>query len=86
MPHSTLPSNTVNVNGNQIEIVPLETIDYGRLVSRDGGELEKLLAASQMPGFFYLDLRSEPQGFVSDLEAVYGLSQKHFDEPVEGGG
>lgn len=62
----------------------LWTIDLGRLVTKEPDEVEKLLHASQMPGFFYLDLQNEPaKQLLADLPEFYAVSEKYFDEPHE---
>lgn len=83
MPHSTV-ARTFTIDGHQVDVASLETIDFGRLATKDPAEVEKLLNASQMPGFFYLDLQSEPaKQVVADLPDVYALTEKYFDQPLE---
>ena len=83
MPHSTVAHN-VTIDGRQVDVASLETIDFGRLATKEPAEVEKLLNASKMPGFFYLDLQSEPgKQLVTDLPDVYALAEKYFDQPHE---
>ena len=83
MPHSTVARTTI-IDGHQVDVASLETIDFGRLETREPAEVEKLLNASQMPGFFYLDLQSEhTRQIIADLPDVYALAEKYFDQPTE---
>jgi hypothetical protein len=81
MPHSTV-ARTTTIDGHQVDVASLETIDLGRLAAKEPAEVEKLLNASQMPGFFYLDLRNEPtKEILAGLRDVYAAAEKHFNEP-----
>lgn len=83
MPHSTVARTTI-IDGHQVDVASLETIDFGRLETKEPDEVEKLLNASQMPGFFYLDLQSEhTKQIIADLPDVYALAEKYFDQPPE---
>jgi hypothetical protein len=81
MPHSTV-ARTTTIDGHQVDVASLETIDLGRLATKEPAEVEKLLNASQMPGFFYLDLRNEPtKEILAGLRDVYAAAEKYFNEP-----
>ena len=81
MPHSTIEHNTT-IDSQQFDVASLETIDFARLATKEPAEVEKLLRASQMPGFFYLDLQNEPaKDILADLRDVYAVTEKYFDEP-----
>ena len=83
MPHSTA-ARTATIDGHEIEIASLETIDYGRLAAREPDEIEKLLKACQMPGFFYLDFQSGPaKELIADIPNIYAASKQYFDQPQE---
>lgn len=83
MPHSTV-ARTTTIDGHQVDVTSLETIDFGRLATKEPAEVEKLLNASQKPGFFYLDLQSEhTKQIITDLPNVYALAEKYFDQPPE---
>jgi hypothetical protein len=84
MSQTTTIPQTAMVKGQQIDVVPLETVDYARLASREPTEVEKLFRASQMPGFFYLNLESDPTGHtLADLKGIYTLAERYFDQPHE---
>lgn len=85
MPHRTAPHTTTTIDGHQVDVASLETIDFGRLATKEPAEVEKLLNASQMPGFFYLDLQSEKdtKQIIEDLPEIYQLAEKYFDQPLE---
>ena len=81
MPHSTVEHDTT-IDGQRVNVASLETIDFGRLANKEPVEIEKLLHASEMPGFFHLDLQNEPaKGILADLRDVYAVAEKYFDEP-----
>lgn len=83
MPHSTTV-HKATINGQAFDVAPLETIRYSGLLKKDPVEIEKLLNASRMPGFFHLDLKSEPRyEILADLQDVYAVTEKYFDEPPE---
>lgn len=83
MPHSTV-ARTTTIDSHQVDVASLETIDFGRLATKEPAEVEKLFNASQMPGFFYLDLQSEhTKQIIADLPDVYALAEKYFDQPLE---
>lgn len=68
-------------DGSQVAVIALDTIDYGRLANREPGEVEKLLQACQMPGFFLLDFQNEATGEVlAGLRDVYAVSEKYFQD------
>lgn len=84
MSHSTVAHNTT-IDGCQVDVAPLETINFGRLANKDPAEVEKLLNASRMPGFFHLDLQNEPTNeILPALRDVYAVAENYFDEPSEG--
>ena len=89
MPHSTTegPANgtspvvTKTIDGVEIPIYPLQTIDYGLLLKGDATEKDRLSNASRYPGFFHLDFQSESSKEIhNDLYAVYDLEKKYFAE------
>lgn len=83
MPHRTA-ARTTTIDGHQVDVASLETIDFGSLATKEPAEVEKLLNASQMPGFFYLDLQSEhTKQIITDLPDIYVLAEKYFDQPLE---
>jgi isopenicillin N synthase-like dioxygenase len=83
MPHSTVAYNAT-IDGQRVDVASLETINFERLATKEPGEVEKLLHASQMPGFFYLDLQNEPtKEILADLRDVNAVAEEYFDEPSE---
>ena len=76
--------DTATVDGREISVAPLKTIDYARLAAKEPAELEKLLEASRSPGFFYLDLRDDSTGPVlDDLQDAFATTQQYFNLPRE---
>lgn len=83
MPHSTA-ARTATVAGHQLDVASLETIDYGRLAAKEPAEVEKLLKACQMPGFFYLDFQGGPaKELIVDVPGIHAASKQYFDQPQE---
>ena len=83
MPHSTA-ARTATIDGHEIDVASLETINYGRLAAKEPAEVEKLLKACQMPGFFYLDFQSGPaKELIADVPGIYAASKQYFDQPQE---
>lgn len=83
MPHSTTV-HKATINGQEFDVALLETIHYSSLSKKEPVEIEKLLNASRMPGFFHLDLKSEPTNeILAGLQDVYVVTEKYFDEPPE---
>jgi isopenicillin N synthase-like dioxygenase len=81
-----MPSHTtfeaVQVGGRKVDVAPLESINYARLVAKDPAEVEKLLEVCKTPGIFYLDLRDDStQQWLVDLQDVYAISKQYFDQP-----
>lgn len=82
MPHNT--SSTAIVNGAEIDIAPLEVVDFARLASKEPAEVEKLLKAAQSPGFFYLDLNGESnRKYLANVQTMYAMADKYFEQPHE---
>ncbi|CAD6451372.1 b99b15e1-841e-4402-92d6-7b9691663bd4 [Sclerotinia trifoliorum] len=82
MPHNTLQK--VTVDGREVDVAPLESINYARLISKDPLEIEKLIQVCQKPGIFWLDLRDEPtKEWLAELKELYAVSETYFDQPKE---
>ena len=80
MPHSTATSTRI-VEGHEIRVASLDTISYENLIASDSTEIERLIKASQSPGFFFLDLQSEAaKNVLPELREVYAVSSTYFDE------
>lgn len=78
MPHSTI-EHQAEVNGSKVPVIELEVINYARILNKDPKEIEKLLSAASMPGFFHLDLHDEPTGkFLPCLQETYTISAEYF--------
>ena len=83
MPHSTA-ARTAIIDGHEIDVASLETINYGRLAAKEPAEVEKLLHACQMPGFFYLNFQHGPaKGLIADVPEIYAAAKQYFDQPQE---
>lgn len=83
MPHS-IAARAATIDGHEIEIASLETVNYGRLAAREPDEVEKLLKACQMPGFFYLDFQTGPaKELIAEISDIYSVSKQYFDQSQE---
>lgn len=83
MPHSTV-ARTASIDGHEVDVASLETINFGRLTAKEPAEVEKLLNACQMPGFFYLDFQNGPaKELIADVPEIYAVSKQYFDQPQE---
>lgn len=79
----TMVSHGTENGVDSVEVASLETIDYARLVKKDRNEVQRLLKAAQLPGFFYLDLQNEDEReTLTNLGDVYKISEEYF-EPDE---
>jgi len=82
--HSTNGTATATAPSdmNGVDVATLETVDLARLTKKEPAEIRKLLDASCLPGFFYLDLRNDELGvrMLADLAEVYNVSEKYFDQ------
>ena len=80
---SELPK-TVQWNGSEVPVYPMQTIDFSRLLSQEPEELEKLLKCCQDEGFFYIDLQGiDGRRFLDDQQETLKLMNKFFDSPLE---
>lgn len=74
----------MTVNGTDIDVVPLEIVNFDRLVHKEVDEVKKLLNACQTTGFFQLDLQNGSMNSVlTALDDVYGVAEKFFSQPHE---
>ena len=81
MPHSTLETlQTKTINGRPVPLAPLDTIDYGLILSDDSTEKLRLQKACQYPGFFYLDFRNCDEGkeILGELKEAYDIEEEYF--------
>jgi len=60
----------------------LTTISFDRLRGGDDTESQKLLAACQGQGFFYLDLSSDPE-LCALWEGMLARMKNYFDQPLD---
>ena len=82
MPHRTKPLTTT-INGKEIDVADLETVDLSLLATQEPTEVAKLFKAAQSSGFFYLNLQNDAEGkqLLADLPHIYAVSEKYFDQP-----
>jgi hypothetical protein len=75
---------TVEWQGKQVPVWPAPVIDYGRLLSQDPEEVDKVLKACMEEGYFNLDLQGiEGRRMLADQEEIQKLMKKFFAMPIE---
>ncbi|SPO06750.1 related to gibberellin 20-oxidase [Cephalotrichum gorgonifer] len=77
-------TKTVSCNGAEIPVYHVETVDFGRLLSQEPAELEKLLHICQTEGYFYLDLQGiDGRRMLADEQDTLELMHRFFEQPLE---
>jgi|SRR5882724_1044916 len=73
------------LNGADILVAPLDTIDLGLLLAKDPAEMNRLLQSCITHGFFYLDLQTCDVGrrILSNEQDVLRVMKQYFDQPLE---
>ena len=68
-----------------IDIAPLETVDFSRLLSKGSAEIAKLLHCCVTHGFFYLDLQGTESArqLLSYKEDVFRFMETYFNQPLD---
>jgi len=75
---------TVEWQGKQVPVWPVQTIDYGQLLSQDPAEVEKVLNVCLEEGYFYLDLQSiDGKRMLADQNETQKLMHRFFEAPIE---
>lgn len=75
---------TVDWYGTPVPVYPMDTIDFGKILSAEEEEVDKLLRCCQREGFFYLDLNGlDGRRFLDDQKETLDLMYRFFDAPLE---
>lgn len=75
---------TVEWNGTQVPVYHMETIDFGRLLSQEPAEIERLVRCCQTEGYFYLDLQGiDGRRILQDEQDTLGVMHRFFAQPLE---
>ena len=78
------PPQTVDWMGKKVPVWGMQTIDYGRLLSHDPSEIDKLVSACTDEGHFYLDLQGiDGRRMLADQQETLRLMERFFAEPIE---
>ena len=83
---TTLSStSTAILNGEEVEIAPLVTIDFHKLIEGDPTEADRLLESCENDGFFYLNLQGpHPSSkILNDQNALLEVMRNYFVQPEE---
>ena len=77
-------TQTVEWNGAKVPVYHMETIDFGRLLSQEPAEIEKLVRCCQTEGYFYLDLQGiDGRRVLEDEQETLGVMHRFFEQPLE---
>lgn len=77
-------TQTVEWNGTKVPVYDMETVDFGRLLSQEPAELEKLVKCCQTEGYFYLDLQGiDGRRILQDEQETLGVMHRFFEQPLE---
>ena len=80
----SLQTATPTSKVGELDVALLPTIDFARLLSQEQSEINRLLAASQKEGFFYLDLSGpKSRQVLEDLKDVLVVMENYFNQPRE---
>ncbi|KAH8203874.1 hypothetical protein TruAng_001938 [Truncatella angustata] len=80
---NTVP-RTVQWNGKNVPVYPMETISFERLLSQEPAELEKAVRCCETEGFFYLNLSGiDGRRYLEDQEKTLNLMHHFFGSPLE---
>jgi isopenicillin N synthase-like dioxygenase len=75
---------TVQWNGKQVPVYPMQTVDFSRLLSQEPAEIEKLVDCCQTEGFFYIDLQGiDGRRMLDDQQETLRLMKRFFESPLE---
>ncbi len=81
---STDLPQTVQWQGKKVPVYPMETIDFGRLLSQEPAEVEKLLSCCKAEGFFYLNLKGiDGRRMLDDQQSTLELMRRFFGSALE---
>ncbi|KAI1171462.1 Clavaminate synthase-like protein [Nemania sp. FL0916] len=75
---------TVEWNGKQVPVYPMQTFDFSKLLSHEPEEVERLVRCCQDEGFFYIDLKGiDGRRFLDDQQETLKLMHRFFESPLE---
>lgn len=74
----------VTWNGEQVPVYDMDTIDFGKVISSEPAELQRLVKCCQEKGYFYLDLKGiDGKRVLEDQKSTLDVMYRFFDQPVE---
>lgn len=78
------PPQTVDWMGKKVPVWPMQTINYGLLLSQDPSEVDRVVNACLEEGYFYLDLQGiDGRRMLSDQQETLKVMKRFFDAPIE---
>ncbi|CAJ2509121.1 Uu.00g141470.m01.CDS01 [Anthostomella pinea] len=75
---------TMQHEGKEVPVLDLKTIDFGKLLSNEPAEIQKLLRSCEEEGFFYVDLRGiDGRRTIDDEQRLLELMRCFFGSSLE---
>ncbi|KAK7957718.1 hypothetical protein PG988_012566 [Apiospora saccharicola] len=75
---------TVQWNGKQVPVYPMETVDFSKILCQEPEEVEKAVRICETQGYFYIDLSGiDGRRLLEDQEKTLGLMHRFFEAPIE---
>jgi len=72
------------LEGRQIDIAPLATINFALLANEEPAEIMKLVRACETHGFFYLNLQNKAGAqILRDKQSVLRITEDYFHQPYD---
>ena len=80
-----LKTDAAILNGEEVEIAPLATIDFYKLADNDVVETQRLLDCCINDGFFYLNLQGpHPSSkIIADQDMMFSFMKDYFNQSDE---
>ena len=81
---SQFAESQFTVPNAEVQVAPLNTINYSRLSTKDLLEVDRLIKSCEELGFFYLDLENHPNGqILKDVNSIFRIIKDYFEQPLE---
>ncbi|KAI0471043.1 Clavaminate synthase-like protein [Xylariaceae sp. FL0804] len=81
---STEVPQTVQWNGQDVPVYPMQTFDFSKLLSHEPAELDRLVGCCRDEGYFYVDLRGiDGRRFLDDQQETLKLMHRFFGSSAE---
>ncbi|KAK6827421.1 2OG-Fe(II)oxygenase [Apiospora arundinis] len=75
---------TVQWNGKQVPVYPMETLNFSKIICQEPEEVEKAVRICQTQGYFYIDLSGiDGRRLLEDQEKTLQMMHRFFEAPIE---